>query len=528
MDEGHDGTISVVPGGGGDEDMYYFSVSATSVGGIEERNGQLGWVIIHRVDTYCVIPDINYSYVHKIDYAGETFIPFMTVYYQSSATYELNLSVFGLDRLVISKMPDKAQYRMTEMLDTTGMQVTLYYTDGSSKDVSSSVTIPSFFRQYGLGMQSDHERYYDADNKCYNIPVEYSESGVYPGKDTIKGNLVIKIIMLSRLIVTPPQKNSYRYGEALDYTGIAVTAVYTDGSTEDVTSSAVFSPTNGTVITKDTANTVSVSYSNRWTGSAEGSFSFSILTLQQELQISLPNKTAYHKGETIGYTGVAVNAVYSDGSTEDITSYAVFSPEEGTVISDDTTSVSVSFSNKWDETASGSFSISIVTLNQELEITPPDKTSYHIGEAIDYTGATVTAVYSDGSTEDVTSSATFSPADGTVITEDMNENVSISYTDQWNENASGSFSLNVLTLQQELQITPPEKTSYRQGEAIDYTGATVTAVYSDGSTEDVTSYAVFSPANGTVITEDMTASVSVSYTNEWSENASGCLSLSIK
>ncbi|MBQ6113411.1 MAG: bacterial Ig-like domain-containing protein, partial [Synergistaceae bacterium] len=101
--------------------------------------------------------------------------------------------------------------------------------------------------------------------------------------------------------------------------------------------------------------------------------------------------------------------------------------------------------------------------------------------------------------------------------------------DQWNENASGSFSLNVLTLQQELQITPPEKTSYRQGEAIDYTGATVTAVYSDGSTEDVTSYAVFNPANGTVITEDMTGSinVSVSYTDEWGENASGSLSLSI-
>lgn len=361
MDEGHDGTISVVEGDGGDEDMYYLTVPATSVAGIEQRDGQLGWVIIHRVDTYCVIPDINFSYVHDINYTGETFVPFLTVYYQSHADYELNLTVFGLDRLVIAKMPDKSQYRLTEMLDITGLEVTLYYTDGTSKDVSSSVTIPRAFFEYGLGMNSDQEHYYDADKKCYNIPVEYSENGVYPGKDTIKGNLVINIIMLSRLIVTTPQKNSYRYGEALDYTGIAVTAVYTDESTEDVTSSA-----------------------------------------------------------------------------------------------------------------------------------------------------------------------TFIPADGTVITEDINENVSISYTDQWHENASGSFPLNVLTLQSELQITPPEKTSYRQGEAIDYTGVTVTAVYSDGSIVDVTSSAVFSPANGTVITEDMTGSVSVSYTNEWSENASGSLSLSIE
>ena len=42
MDEGHDGTISVVEGGGGDEDMYYFTVPATSVAGIEQRDGQLG------------------------------------------------------------------------------------------------------------------------------------------------------------------------------------------------------------------------------------------------------------------------------------------------------------------------------------------------------------------------------------------------------------------------------------------------------------------------------------------------------
>ena len=76
----------------------------------------------------------------------------------------------------------------------------------------------------------------------------------------------------------------------------------------------------------------------------------------------------------------------------------------------------------------------------------PDKTSYRQGEALDYTGATVTAVYSDGSTLDVTSSASFSITEGTVITKDMTGSitVSISFTDQWNETASGNISLNIV------------------------------------------------------------------------------------
>ena len=77
----------------------------------------------------------------------------------------------------------------------------------------------------------------------------------------------------------------------------------------------------------------------------------------------------------------------------------------------------------------------------------------------------------------------------------------------------------------EITVTPPTKTTYQSGEAIDYSGAVVTATYSDGSTEIVTSSAVFSPAAGTTITSDTT--VSVSYTNSWSETATANFSLTV-
>ena len=112
----------------------------------------------------------------------------------------------------------------------------------------------------------------------------------------------------------------------------------------------------------------------------------------------------------------------------------------------------------------------------------------------------------------------------------------------YDSHASCTLNLSVATLLPTLSITPPEKTVYHYREALEYTGYSAAASYSNGDTEDVTalvtfypragsivtSSAVFSPANGTVITDDMTGSVSVSYTNEWLENATGNLSLSIE
>ncbi len=98
------------------------------------------------------------------------------------------------------------------------------------------------------------------------------------------------------------------------------------------------------------------------------------------------------------------------------------------------------YENDGDEYAGNSFSITVIRLSG-IDITPPTKTSYHSGEAIDYAGAAVTARYSDGTTEDVTSSAVFTPPAGTAITESLN--VSVSYTNSWTETATSSFSLSI-------------------------------------------------------------------------------------
>ena len=67
-----------------------------------------------------------------------------------------------------------------------------------------------------------------------------------------------------------------------------------------------------------------------------------------------------------------------------------------------------------------------------------------------------------------------------------------------------------------LSVTKPVKTRYRSGERFNYTGAIVTANYSDGNIVNVTNDAVFSPAAGSTVSkwdldENNNLVVSVSY-----------------
>ena len=292
--------IEIVPGGSGEsysDDIRSLSVPTTSLSGIEERNGQLGWVLTYSLELYDVIPEWNYyTYLVGAKYVGEEFIPFMAIQHQSQATYELNLSVFGLHELLISP-PTKTKYHSGEQYDFTGLVCTAVYTDGSTEDVTSSVIFAPDIRgrspNYGYGNDFVYGeaveyiggpgwRYpywrgcYDRQKNSFIIGVTYRNTSVYDGVNHVGNSFTMQDVYLSEITVTPPSKATYQSGETIDYSGAVVTATYSDGSTEIVTSSAIFSPAAGTTITSDT--TVSVSYTNAWSETATANFSLTVST----------------------------------------------------------------------------------------------------------------------------------------------------------------------------------------------------------------------------------------------------------
>lgn len=149
----------------------------------------------------------------------------------------------------------------------------------------------------------------------------------------------------------------------------------------------------------------------------------------------------------------------------------------------------------------GTFEVEItVTVKAEEEPEEPELTGiqvteepenkvYQIGDELDLTGLKVEAFYSDGMTQDVTSDAEISGFDSETAGE---KTVTVSY--------GGKETYFTVTVEEksdpsepeepeltELQVTAPEKTVYEIGDELDLTGLKVTAIYSDGTTQDVTS-----------------------------------------
>ena len=117
-----------------------------------------------------------------------------------------------------------------------------------------------------------------------------------------------------------------------------------------------------------------------------------------------------------------------------------------------------------------------------IEITAqPTTTAYFAGDSFDPAGMTVTAAYSDGSTNDHVTSYTVSPQ---VLTADTTA-VTVTY--------GGKTATVPVTVTQPkvtaIAITAaPNRTGYTAGDVFDPTGMVVTATYENGKTAPVTSY----------------------------------------
>jgi len=186
-----------------------------------------------------------------------------------------------------------------------------------------------------------------------------------------------------------------------------------------------------------------------------------------------PTKTSYTAGETLDLTGIAVKANWSSGLSVDITNECTFTPADGAVIYEDTTDITISYVNGG-TTYTTTQAVTVQRVLTGLRVDAEPTTSYVAGQALDLSGAVVSAVFSSG--RSVVVNATPSIADGTVIYEDTT-----SLTWSYTENGITQTAVTALTVQRVLQsiaiTTQPTTTTYKSGDTIDTTGMVVTATY---------------------------------------------------
>ena len=117
---------------------------------------------------------------------------------------------------------------------------------------------------------------------------------------------------------TESVKKAYKYGEALDLTGLVITASYSNNTTQVVTDYTT-NPINGAILNEVGEKTVTVTYK---TFTAD--FKVTISKVFTNISLNTENvKKTYSYGEALDLTGLVVTANYNDGSKVNVTDYSV-------------------------------------------------------------------------------------------------------------------------------------------------------------------------------------------------------------
>ena len=139
-----------------------------------------------------------------------------------------------------------------------------------------------------------------------------------------------------------------------------------------------------------------------------------------------PTKVSYVEGDEFDATGMVVKAYYTNDTNGAVVNYTIDAPEH---LSVSDTKVTITYKeNGRTRTAEQAITVVPVALASIAFSTDPTTTTYSIGDALDLTGAVVTATYNNNDTADVTESCTFSPANGATLTAE-DTSVTASYTE---------------------------------------------------------------------------------------------------
>ena len=196
-----------------------------------------------------------------------------------------------LSRIEVTHMPTKTRYFVGETFDSAGLIITAYYNDNTSEQVTGYTLSSPDMSAYG----------------SKTVTVTFDEKTV---------DFSILVVDISGIeIKTPPTKQEYLVGDALDSAGLTVLVKYTDGTSETITSGFTVSELDSSSIGE---KEITVTYKSH-----TATFKVLVYELQGIRITHYPEKTYYRVGETFDPTGLVVVAMRTDNTEKEITDYTV-------------------------------------------------------------------------------------------------------------------------------------------------------------------------------------------------------------
>jgi len=414
-----------------------------------------------------------------------------------TANTTLTVTAAALVSIAVTPAIPSIALGTTQQFTATGT-----YTDSSTQDLTSTAT-----------WASDATSTATINKTGLATSTGTGTATISATSGTTTGSTVLTVTAAALVsIAINPQSTSVPLGKTQQFTA---TGTYTDGTTQDLTQSGHWSSTAATVATISNASGSNGLASTLATGSTtigitSGTVNSSAtLTVTPAVLVAIsisPLSPTIPLGMTQQFTATGT---YTDSSTRDVSSLVTWSSSAAQVaiISNDsgtdglatsaglgTANITASFGSV---TASTSITVGAAAI-ASITVTPA-ATSVPLGSSRQFAA---TAKFTDGSTQDVTQTATWAssvPAVATINSTGMAATFSTGSTmiSALSGSVTGSTTLTVdAAAPMSLTIAPFNPTAY-VGSAQQFIA---TLTYSDGTSQDATNSVTWSSSNPTVAT----------------------------
>ena len=387
--------------------------------------------------------ELNISY-SGFDTTTAKTITMTGTYEGVSGTFDVVINPVELVSVAVKTMPNKTKYYVGDTFDQTGLTLTATYNNGKTETIANGITCTGFSSD-AVGSKTVTASY-GGKSTTFNVDIE-----------------AVKLVSIA--VKTNPTKMSYYQGEALDSTGLTLTATYNNGNTETVTTGFTCSALDSSSAGQ---KTITVTYQGLTTTFSVTVIAVNLVSVSVK---TMPNKTSYFTGEPFDQTGLTLTATYNNGNTETISSGIECTGFSSATAGQKT--VTASYGGK-----STTFTVevkAIVPTGITVK-TAPNKTEYFVGDSYDGTGLVVNVTYNNGTNKDITTGFTTSGFSSATAGKNT---VTVSY-----EGFTATFDVTIKAVELTgIEIAKqPNKTTFNTGDELDTTGLVLTLKYNNGTT----------------------------------------------
>ena len=326
---------------------------------------------------------------HAVD-SGTVMITATSGAIQGTASLSITVAVVNLNAIAISPAASSIPVNTSQQFTATGT-----YSDGTSRDLTALVTWAS---------SANGVATIDVNGMAAGVAAGTANISATLGAVTSSTTLTVNAPAIASIAVTPVGL-TLGIGIHQQYTA---TAIYTDGSSQDLSSAVTWSSSAQSVATVDNTGLATTVAAGTTTITATvGAFSdTSTLTVVAANLISI-QVTPANPSIALG-TNVQLTATgsFDDGSTQQLTNVTWSSSDvniasinsSGLATSTGTGSVTISATSG---TVSGTVSLSVTAATLQSIAVTPANSSMSIGTTRQFTA---TGTFSDSSTQDITGS----------------------------------------------------------------------------------------------------------------------------